>query len=218
MEIDKLRKIRFKRLVAQLGGVSAAAKELGMTVSHVSMLANPDNPRTIGTPLARRIETAMGMQPGTLDQAADSHGREAVRIPLVMGPQLRPWVLNKEWPRESPDDFLLWDGQYDGRSLLSAQRKLTPSLAPTIQVNDIMIWSTPTDDSGQPTVILNPIPGQVYMVVAGERMASRYYRETEDGLEFYATHPDFSVIKAKDLSECDIVAQLVEVRFSFPRA
>lgn len=67
MDVNLIRKIRIAELIEQEGGQRKFAERIGSDEAYVSSILSDKSKRNLGDELARRVETAYELEPGSLD-------------------------------------------------------------------------------------------------------------------------------------------------------
>lgn len=67
MDVNLIRKIRIAELIEQEGGQRKFAERIGSDEAYVSSILSDKSKRNLGDELARRVETAYQLEPGSLD-------------------------------------------------------------------------------------------------------------------------------------------------------
>lgn len=67
VDVNAIRKTNIRRLISEIGGVSAFAEKVGTNPDYVSSLLSVRGNRNPGDSLMRRIEAAFELPPGSLD-------------------------------------------------------------------------------------------------------------------------------------------------------
>ncbi len=73
MDIDEIRRANLQALIAEAGNIDALAERSGVSAKYISQILNKwqgkadRKPRSVGTQLARRIETALGKPHAWMD-------------------------------------------------------------------------------------------------------------------------------------------------------
>jgi hypothetical protein len=66
-EIQKNRLWNFRQIIRSVDGTNEAARIMGKKNSYITQIAGPNPQRNIGNRMATMIETAFGLNPGSLD-------------------------------------------------------------------------------------------------------------------------------------------------------
>ena len=63
-------------LISSTGSQALFAKKVDIDSSHLSQIKNPNNPKNLGEKLARKIERALNLPVGWMDQLHDQENQE----------------------------------------------------------------------------------------------------------------------------------------------